>query len=83
MYFQQQFNQFKKCFRDIEKLQVKCVSIESSLKFNQTCLNNGLYPLFVQIKLRGRAVTSNAHAEKLQQEELSKEIEKKNSELDE
>ena len=37
-------------FRNIGKLAEKCVNIvKGSIKFNRTCLNNGLYPKFVHV----------------------------------
>lgn len=79
----QLFSLYKNIFRNIEKAATKCVNLKSAIKFNRTCLNNGVYPTYVKIKLRGRAVTNNEHAEELQKEELSKEITNKTIELEE
>ena len=32
-----------------KKIAKKCVNLKGSIKFNRTCLNNGLYPKFVHI----------------------------------
>ena len=46
--FENSFEKYKQIFRNIEKLAKKCVNLKGSIKFNRTCLNNGLYPKFVQ-----------------------------------
>lgn len=66
MSFQDLLSFYKEKFRKIEKLTKKCVNIKGSIKFNQTCLNNGIFPNYVKIKIRGRAVTNNQHAEEIQ-----------------
>ena len=47
--FENSFEKYKQIFRNIEKLAKKCVNLKGSIKFNRTCLNNGLYLKFVQI----------------------------------
>ena len=36
--------EFKKLFRNIDKLTLKCVHMKNAVEFNQTCLNNGIFP---------------------------------------
>jgi hypothetical protein len=45
---------YKNLFRNIEKSAKKCVALKGAIKYNKTCLNNGIYPKYVKIKLRGR-----------------------------
>ena len=42
------FTFYKESFRNIEKLTIKCANINSSIKFNKTCLTNELYPQYVK-----------------------------------
>jgi ABC-type antimicrobial peptide transport system permease subunit len=77
------FHLYKTLFRNIEKAATKCVNLKGAIKFNRTCLTNGLYPTYVKIKLRGRAVTNNNNADELQNQELLNEINIKTTELEE
>ena len=36
-------NEYKKVFRDIEKLSKKCVHLKCDIDCNKTCLNNGVF----------------------------------------
>ena len=81
--FNSAFENFKEKFRKIEKLSRNCVNLQGAIIFNKTCLNNGLYPKFVQINLRGKAVTGSQNIRGIQNEELLNEINKKSSELEE
>lgn len=73
--------QYLQDFRSIEKITKKCVKIKGAIKYNQTCLNNGIFPLHVKIKLRGQAVTNNENVQEIQKDELRKEISQKIQEL--
>ena len=48
--FNSAFENFKEKFRKIEKLSRKCVNLQGAIIFNKTCLNDELYPKFIQIK---------------------------------
>ena len=39
---------FKNKFRKIENITKKCVNLEGAVKFNQTFLNNRIYPVHVK-----------------------------------
>lgn len=75
------FIYFRNLYRNIEKTRRKCANIKASIKFNKTCLLNGLYPSYVKIKMRGRAVTNNDDIKAVQDKEIQKEIACKSSEL--
>ena len=49
MSFFQQVYEFKKLFRDIEKLTIKCVHLKCGIEYNQTCLNNGIFLKYCHI----------------------------------
>ena len=36
------FHSYTKMYRDIEKMEKKCVTLNGSVIFNKTCLNNGI-----------------------------------------
>jgi len=75
---------FKTIFKiPIEKQKKKCVNNQGAIKLNKTCLNNGLYPTHVKIKLRGQAVTEDDDVRAVQNNELFKEIENKTKEFGE
>ena len=38
--------EFKKSFRHIEKLTLRCVLLKNAVEFNETCLNNGIFPKY-------------------------------------
>ena len=42
MSFIQNMYEYKKVFRDIEKLSKKCLHLKCDIDFNETCLNNGV-----------------------------------------
>ena len=45
MSFFQQVYEFRKLFRDIEKITIKCVHLKCGIEYNQT-LNNGIFPKY-------------------------------------
>ena len=49
MKFFQQVYEFRKLFGDIEKLTTKCVHLKCGIEYNQTCLNNGIFPKYCHI----------------------------------
>ena len=55
MYFISDIYEFKKSFRNIEKLTLKCGHLKNAVKFNQTCLNNGIFPNYCHIYCHGIA----------------------------
>ena len=40
---------FRQQLREIEKKTKKCENIKSAIKFNKTCLTNGIYPQHISI----------------------------------
>ena len=36
-------------FRHIEKLTLRCVHLKNAVEFNETCLNNGIFPKYCHI----------------------------------
>ena len=51
MTFIQYIYELKKLFREIEKLNIKCVHLKCACEFNQTCLSNLIFPKFLQISI--------------------------------
>ena len=47
--FKTSSNDVKRMFRDLEKLNLKLVSLESHRTFNETCINNDLLPTYTNI----------------------------------
>ena len=49
--------EFRKSFRHNEKLTLRCVHLKHGVEFNETCLNNGIFPkychIYICIKKRG------------------------------
>ena len=41
--------EFKKYFRHIKKLTLRCVHLKNAVEFNETCLNNGNFPKYCHI----------------------------------
>ena len=41
--------EFQKSFRHIEKLTLRCVHLKNAIEFNETCLNNGIFPNYCHI----------------------------------
>ena len=41
--------EFRKSFRHIEKLTLRCVHLKNAIEFNETCLNNGIFPNYCHI----------------------------------
>ena len=41
--------EFRKSFRHIEKLTLRCVHLKNAIEFNDTCLNNGIFPNYCHI----------------------------------
>ena len=39
----------RKSFRHIEKLTLRCVHLKNAVEFNETCLNNGIFPKYCHI----------------------------------
>ena len=49
--FKTSSNDVKRMFRDLEKLNLKLVSLESHRTFNETCINNDLLPTYTNIDI--------------------------------
>jgi len=77
------YNQKKNIFRKVEKLTKKCVNQNGAILYNRTCLNHGLYPKHVNIKIRERAVTNNTNINDIKNKELLNIINLKTMELNE
>ena len=43
--------EYKKVFRDIEKLSKKCVHLKCDIDFTETCLYNGVFPKYYRINI--------------------------------
>ena len=41
--------EYKKVFRDIEKLSKKCIHLKCDIDFNESCFNNGVFPKYCHI----------------------------------
>ena len=44
--------ELRKSFRYIEKITLRCVHLKNAIEFNETCLNNGIFPNYCQIIIR-------------------------------
>ena len=49
MSFIKNMYEYEKVFREIEKHSKKCVHLKCDIDFNETCLNNGVFPKYCHI----------------------------------
>ena len=51
---------YKKIFRDTEKATKKFVHLNGAMKFNKTCLTNGIFPKYCHIYIYAYLVDADA-----------------------
>ena len=49
MSFIYDIDEFRKSFRHIEKLTLRCVHLKNAVEFNETCLNNEIFSKYCHI----------------------------------